>query len=226
MLKKTQLSEKLKKLKIEGATREKPVQAESHKHTPESQASDVADEVSSVAKPTYRKNVGVKETKAARVEAEADQAQKQILIPKIAAEIDEKKPEEIIEPLIQENQKLTFISDLAIPAPKLSKLFKIETSYTEVALTQILTAWKDSEKIIKWTAKLDKHGQEFYSLKGEGLMKMKDNPPVYGMEFDDGAIISTYIGEYTFIMGCYNFDVKTLVKIFAYGIENAKRFNL
>jgi hypothetical protein len=57
-------------------------------------------------------------------------------------------------------------------------------------------------------------------------MKMKDNPPVYGMEFDDGAIISTHIGEYTFIMGCYNFDVKTLVKIFAYGIENAKQFNL
>ena len=80
--------------------------------------------------------------------------------------------------------------------------------------------------MIKWTAKIDKHGAEFYSLKGEGLMKMKDNPPIYGMEFDDGALISTHMGEYTFTMGCYKFDVKTLVKIFAFGIENAKRFTL
>lgn len=225
MLKKTQLSEKLKKLKIEGATSVKPVQAESHKPEPVIQASEVEDELS-VAPQQHRKKASVPKMKIEPAEAEVEQKQRQILQPKIAAEINEKKPEEIIETLIQENQNLTFISELAIPAQKLSKLFRIETTYTEVALTQILTAWKDSEKIIKWTAKLDKHGQEFYSLKGEGLMKMKDNPPVYGMELDDGAIISTHIGEYTFIMGCYNFDVKTLVKIFAYGIENAKRFNL
>jgi hypothetical protein len=55
---------------------------------------------------------------------------------------------------------------------------------------------------------------------------MKDNPPIFGMEFEDGALISTHMGDYTFIMGSYNFDVKTLVKIFAFGIDNAKRFNL
>ncbi len=79
---------------------------------------------------------------------------------------------------------------------------------------------------MKWTVKNDKHGQEFYSLRNEGLMKMKENPPIYGMEFEDGALISTHMGEYTFIMGGYNFDVKTLVKIFAYGVENAKRYSL
>jgi hypothetical protein len=156
----------------------------------------------------------------------AQRKEKPLLKVKKIEEIHEKKPEELIEPLIKEKKDLTFISDLAIPAHKLSKLFNVETSYTEDSLSQILTAWKDPEKIIKWTAKLDKHGREFYSLRGEGLIKMKDNPPIYGMEFDEGAVISTHIGDYTLIMGSHNFDVKSLVKIFAFGIENAKRFNI
>jgi hypothetical protein len=156
----------------------------------------------------------------------AQRKEKPLLKVKKTEEIHEKKPEELIEPLIKEKKDLTFISDLAIPAHKLSKLFNVETSYTEDSLSQILTAWKDPEKIIKWTAKLDKHGREFYSLRGEGLIKMKDNPPIYGMEFDEGAVISTHIGDYTLIMGSHNFDVKSLVKIFAFGIENAKRFNI
>jgi hypothetical protein len=220
MLKKTQLSEKLKKLKIEGASH---VGSDEAEPIVQGQKNEV--EKSEVKKPPVGKLKDQK-PKQARPKAKKTPKEEPILQSKKATEIDEKKPDEFIESLFPKKQTLTFISDLAIPAQKLSKLFRIETSYTEVALTQILTAWKDSEKIIKWTAKLDKHGQEFYSLKGEGLMKMKDNPPVYGMEFDDGAIISTHIGEYTFIMGCYNFDVKTLVKIFAYGLENAKRFNL
>ncbi|RMF91252.1 MAG: hypothetical protein D6733_01670 [Methanobacteriota archaeon] len=149
-----------------------------------------------------------------------------ILQVKRAEEIEDKKPEDLIETLSTEKRELGFISDLAIPAQKLSKVFRIETSYTEDTLTQILTAWRDPDKVIKWTVKHDKHGKEFYALRGEGLMKMKDNPPIYGMEFDDGAIIATHMGEYTFTMGCYNFDVKSLVKVFAFGIENAKRFNL
>ncbi len=220
MLKKNQLGEKLKKLKIEGAS-----QVGSDEVEPKRQAQKKEVEKPRIKEPPVGKLKDQKPVQTRR-KVKKKPREEPILQSKRATEIDEKKPDEIIEPLIREKQTLTFISDLAIPAQKLSKLFRVETSYTEVALTQILTAWKDSEKIIKWTAKLDKHGQEFYSLKGEGLMKMKDNPPVYGMEFDDGAIISTHIGEYTFIMGCYNFDVKTLVKIFAYGIENAKQFNL
>jgi hypothetical protein len=220
MLKKNQLSEKLKKLKIEGASHVGSDEAEPIEQTQKNKVEKTKVKQPSMEKLKNRKPLQTRPKVKKRLKEEP------ILQSKRATEIDEKKPDEIIEPLIREKQTLTFISDLAIPAQKLSKLFRVETSYSEVALTQILTAWKDSEKIIKWTAKLDKHGQEFYSLKGEGLMKMKDNPPVYGMEFDDGAIISTHIGEYTFIMGCYNFDVKTLVKIFAYGIENAKQFNL
>jgi len=190
MLKKTRLSEKLKKLKVEGAGEKAELQEA-----------------------------------AERVEGKSPEKTESLLKVKKPEEIEEKKPEKVIEPLIEEERRgLRDMSDLAIPGQKLSKMFRIETSYTEETLTQMFTAWKDPEKVIKWTVKLDRHGKEFYSLKGEGLLKMKDSPPVYGMELEDGAIIATHIGGYTFIMGCYNFDVRTLVKIFAYGIENAKRF--
>ena len=265
MLKKTQLSEKLKKLKIEGAALErtappmpetlKPIEKEPtvKPQTPlpargnalmiaEAKAkglelierkSEVKPQKQGIelqpspriAEVTVEKPI-IEERPVKKDEPLKPPVAEPILQVKKADEIEEKKPEEIIEPLLHEKRRLAFISDLAIPAQRLSKLFKVETSYTEDTLTQILTAWKDTSKVIKWTAKLDKHGQEFYSLKGEGLMKMKDNPPIYGMEFEDGAVIATHMGEYTFIMGCYSFDVRTLVKIFAFGIENAKRFNL
>lgn len=204
MLKKSRLNEKLKKLKIEGAS----------------------ESISPVKEVKTKKAL-----KGAASREKVDPPVKEVmeeplLTVKKAQAIAEKKPEEFIDQLIEEKRTLSFINDLAIPAQKLSKLFKIETQYTEVTLNQLFTSWKDPNKIIKWTVKEDKHGKEFYSLKGEGLLKMKDNPPIYGMEFEDGALISTHMGDYTFIMGCYNFDVKTLVKIFAYGVENAKSYDL
>ncbi len=181
-------------------------------------------------KPPIKRHVSKSDqpiTKSEEKPPEPDlKADGRLLKAKSAAEIEDKKPVDLIESLIPEKRTLTFISDLAIPSHKLSKVFKVETSYTEKTLTQILTAWKDDNKVIKWTAKLDKHGEEFYSLKGEGLMKMKNDPPIYGLEFEDGAVIATHMGDYTFIMGCYNFDVKSLVKIFAFGIDNAKQFDL
>ncbi len=206
MLKKNALGEKLRRLKTEEATNvEKPNETHS--------------------KPLFKAltaapKIMLSEEKPAPKEPEP------ILKVKKVEEIDEKKPEQLIEPLILEKKNISYIKELAIPEEKLSKLFKIETSYTENTLTQMLTAWKDPEKELKWTVKHDKHGEEFYSLKNEGLQKMKDNPPIYGMEFEDGAIIASHMGEYTFTMGCYNFDLKSLVKIFAFGLENAKRFNL
>lgn len=272
MLKKTEISEKLKKLKIEGTRVEQKKVSEPQKFEPVKQKKvseqpeadrKPSPDVSIPKKPELiepEKPEKIQEPKPTKaVEPKMQEVEKEpvrvvpkpqvkvqkpepikstapskapatkkepILKVKKPEEIEEKKPEELIEPLITEKRDLIFISDLAIPAQKLSKLFRIETSYSEDTLTQILTAWKDPEKVIKWTVKHDKHGEEFYSLKGEGLMKMKDNPPIYGMEFDDGAIIATHMGEYTFTMGCYHFDVKTLVKIFAFGVENAKRFNL
>jgi hypothetical protein len=233
MLKKTQLGEKLRKLKIEGTGLEKSAAKRASAKTPnlvavsenrpEIKTAKVEEPVISIAKEeTEPQKIRIKR----RISIRKVKREEGLMHVKKAEEIEDRKPEEIIEPLISEKRELAFISDLAIPAQKLSKLFKVETTYTEDTLNQILTAWKDPEKIIKWTAKLDKHGQEFYSLKGEGLMKMKDKPPIYGMELDDGAIIATHMGEYTFIMGCYNFDVKTLVKIFAFGVDNAKQYNL
>ncbi len=204
MLKKNHLSEKLRKLKIEGADERGP-------------------EPPSPKEVLRKKQAPLAE---AAVEPEPAPVEEPILHVKKVEEIAEKKPDEIIESLIDEKRRLTSISDLAIPSKKLSRLFKIETSFTEDSLSQMLTAHKNAEKVIKWTAKRDRDAQEFYSLKEEGLMKMKSGPPVYGMEFDDGAVLATHMGDYTFIMGCYNFDVKTLVKIFAYGIDHAKRFNL
>ncbi len=204
MLKKNQLSEKLRKLKIEGAD---------ERGTAQQSPKEVIRK-----KQTLHAEAGVK--------PEPAPVDEPILHVKKAGEITEKKPDEIIESLIDEKRRLTSISDLAIPSKKLSRLFKIETNFTEGSLSQMLTAHKNAEKVIKWTVKLDRDAQEFYSLKEEGLMKMKSSPPVYGMEFDDGAVLATHMGDYTFIMGCYNFDVKTLVKIFAYGIDHAKRFNL
>jgi hypothetical protein len=206
MLKKQQLGEKLKKLQKEGVPLEK-------------------------AKP---KDSPIKKRRKTRAKSrthekpieETLKEKEPILRVKKAERIEETKPDEFIEELFQKKRDLKFINDLSIPAQKLAKHFKIETSYTEDSLHQNFTAWKDPDKIIKWTVKKDEHGKEFYSLRNEGLIKMKDNPPIFGMEFEDGALISTHMGDYTFIMGSYNFDVKTLVKIFAFGIDNAKRFNL
>jgi hypothetical protein len=209
MLKKAQLSEKLKKLRLEGASAE-PINKS--KSPPVMQ------------QPKAEVSKTVKKKKKPRTKVKKAKKEEPILKVKKTGDISETKPEEIIEPLIEEKKEFTFISDFAIPSDKLIKLFKIETSYTEDSLTQLLTAWKDPEKIIKWTVKYDKTGSEFYSLREEGLLKMRDNPPIFGMELEEGAIISTRLGEYTFIMGCYNFDVKTLVKIFTFGVENAKRF--
>jgi len=211
MLKKNQLSEKLKKLKIEGAGEgETLIESEPIATSP--------------PKNVHRK----KQTQQVEpaIEHAPTPVDESILHVKNAGEIAEKKPDEIIESLIDDRRRLTSMSDLAIPSKKLSRLFKVETSFTDTSLSQMLTAHKNAEKVIKWTAKLDRDSSEFYSLKEEGLMKMKSSPPVYGMEFDDGAVLATHMGDYTFIMGCYNFDVKTLVKIFAYGIDHAKRFNL
>ncbi len=210
MLKKNQLSEKLKKLKIEGA--------DEALHEPETAPVN--------APPAQREVLRRKQATQVETVLEPEPADEPILHVKKPEKIAEKKPDEIIEPLIDDKRRLTSMSDLAIPSKKLSRLFKVETSFTETSLSQMLTAHKNTEKVIKWTAKLDRDASEFYSLKEEGLMKMKSSPPVYGMEFDDGVVLATHMGDYTFIMGCYNFDVKTLVKIFAYGIDHAKRFNL
>lgn len=141
--------------------------------------------------------------------------------------IEEKKPEEIIEPLDDAKyRKVYSIRDLAIPEQKLSKLFKIETKYTTDSLIQIFTSWRDPKKVIKWTVKKDDKKDEFNSLKNEGLSKLRENPPVYGIEVDNGALIASHIGSYTFIMGCKNLDLTTLTKLFGYGLENARRFEL
>ncbi len=201
MLKKTELSERLKKLKIHGVTLEqRPKEEEKSPETKETS-------------PPEKKEIELPKKEP-------------VLRAKKTDEISEKKPEEFLENLDVEKREIKYIKELTLPEEKLSRLFKIETSYTEDTLTQVLTAWRDSEKSVKWTVTRDKHGEEFYSLKSEGLVKMKDDPPIYGLEFDSGALIATHMGEYTFIMGCYNFDVKTLVKVFAVGLENARRYNL
>jgi len=141
--------------------------------------------------------------------------------------IEERKPQDVIEPLEDEKyRKVYSIRDLAIPEQKLSKLFKIETKYTFNALTQVFTSWRDPKKVIKWTVKKDETKEEFNSLKNEGLSKLRENPPVYGIEVDNGALIASHIGSYTFIMGCKNMDLATLTKLFGYGMENARRFEL
>lgn len=206
MLKKTALSEKLRRLKTE-------------------EPAEVKEEEKAVQTKTLVKTAPA-EPESISPDEKLPKEPQPILKVKKVEEIDEKKPETFIEPLISDKKDIKYINELVIPEEKLSKLFKIQTSYTENTLTQMLTAWKDPEKVLKWTVKHDKHGEEFYSLKDEGLQKMKDNPPIYGMEFDDGAIIASHMGEYTFTMGCYNFDIKSLVKVFAFGLENAKKFNL
>jgi len=251
MLKKSQLSERLKKLKMgEGASANETI-----KPDPSERLEPVKEKVSSISKRTKTKVKidrikalkikekpavvkiskpkpkspvveKVKEVEKIPVPVDAE-IEEPILQVKEVDKIKETKPKDLIDSLMDEDIDFRGISDFAIPLKKFSKIFKAETSYTDDSLTQIFTAWKNPEKVLKWTVKHDKEGKEFYSLRSEGLVKMKDdppNPPIYGIEFDDGGLITTHIEGYTFTMGCYSFELRALVKIFSFGIENAKKF--
>lgn len=209
-LKKKSLSEKLKKLE----------QSEVVEAPPE----DI-DEAAKIKEVKEETEEAKPEVKAER--AEVKYREEGVLKVKEPEKIKETKPQDIIETLDEEKyKKLLSIKDLAVPEARLSRLFKIETKYTAEELVQILTSWRDSRKIIKFTIKKDPTMQEFYAVINEGLTKLKEKPPVYGLEMNNGAIITSHLGDYTFIMGCRNIELMTLVKLFAYALENAKRYNL
>jgi|GEM_PF-2444195 len=234
MLKKTNLSDKLKKL--EGAQtsqipRPPPKETVAKK---EERIEAIKKSVTAIERPKT-------EPEKPRIEQKIEQRREHerpryveekyreegVLRVKEAVRVEDRKPEEVIEPLEDgKYRKIYSIRDLAIPEQKLSKLFKIETKYTTDMLIQVFTSWRDSKKVIKWTVKQDEKREEFNTLKNEGLSKLKENPPVYGIEVDNGALIASHIGSYTFIMGCKNLDLATLTKLFGFGLENARRFEL
>lgn len=120
------------------------------------------------------------------------------------------------------------IMDLVIPASAY-ELFSIEIAFDsreKEKVTQLLSLRENPEVKLKWTVFRDQDMKEFDWFKGEGLVQIRDDPPIYGREIDEGALVASHIGGYTFSMASYDLKTNDLEELFIFGLNNARKYDL
>ncbi|MFQ5868236.1 MAG: hypothetical protein ACE5IT_09645 [bacterium] len=125
-----------------------------------------------------------------------------------------------------EEKPQSTIMDFGLPEAKIKEFFRVETSSQDGELIQILYSIDNPKKRVKWTVLEDPQGWEFDTIKEEGLTKMKDYPPIYVYETDDGALLVSHVGRFTFTAGGSLVSTKELVKIFGLGLRQAKKLDI
>lgn len=138
----------------------------------------------------------------------------------------EEPPTRVTKPPIQ--PKPLSIKDLAIPASAY-ELFSIEIALDPTGkekVMQLLSLRENPEVKLKWTVFRDPYMKEFDWLKREGLVQIRDDPLIYGREFDEGTLVASHIGDYTFSMGSYDLKTERLVELFIFGLNNARKYDL
>ncbi|MFQ6136528.1 MAG: hypothetical protein ACE5PM_05050 [Candidatus Hydrothermarchaeales archaeon] len=118
------------------------------------------------------------------------------------------------------------IMDFAIPESRIKEFFRVETSKRDGELVQTLSSIDDPRKKVKWTVIEDPLGWEFDDVRGEGLSKIKDYPPVYALETEGGALMISHLGRFTFTIGGSYVTSKELVRVFGIGLEHAMKFDV
>lgn len=136
-----------------------------------------------------------------------------ILKPRNAEKIKETKP------LLWPGQ--LSIKDLAIPV-SVDELFSMEITvdFTETEeLIQLLSLRENPEVKLKWTVQRDPYMEELDWLKKQGLVQARNDLPVYSRELDEGTLIVSHIGDYTFSFASYDLKIDKMLEIFTSLIE-------
>ncbi len=125
-----------------------------------------------------------------------------------------------------EKRFLPTVMDFGLPESKIKGFLRVETSSQEGELVQTLYSLDNPRKRVKWTVLEDPQGWEFDTIKEEGLTKVKDYPPVYVYEIEDGALLASHVGGFTFTVGGTLVSTRELINIFSLGLNQAKKLDL
>jgi hypothetical protein len=116
--------------------------------------------------------------------------------------------------------KLISIEELKFPSGLPLEEGEIVSSKTR--LEETLSHKENSQIEVKWTVAEDTYAEEFGSVVKEGFKQVKTHPPTYALEFEDGGIVASHMGAYTFILGSYNIKIDKLAEMLEFALNALK----